>query len=251
MELMNCRATCADLEEKLRESTRLIKDSTALVADNKQSINMLQEVVNKEQEKCNMLQEHISQSDATYSCAISSMQALRRENQEVVESLASLRRQMEEAQERPETSMQEERRRLRMEHDKFIEELLLAFNNTETDKVKVLKLKLSKEKEKRRRVEKRKKEISKEKEELKALVLRQGEIEGDSIALAAEACGGDSNGQNYELTDAESSSSASEFSSGEAEVNDPTQSLRGSSQHSDSGESSDEEPLFEDAKEYL
>lgn len=61
---------------------------------------------------------------------------------------------MEEAQERPETSMQEECRRLRMEHDKFIEELLLAFNNTETDKVKVLKLKLSKEKEKRRRVEK-------------------------------------------------------------------------------------------------
>lgn len=68
---------------------------------------------------------------------------------------------MEEAQERPETSVQEERRRLRMEHDKFIDELLLAFNNTETDKVKVLKLKLSKEKEKRRRVEKRKKEISK------------------------------------------------------------------------------------------
>lgn len=33
---------------------------------------------------------------------------------------------------------------------------------------------------------------------------------GDSIAPAAEACGGDSNGQNYELTDAESSSSASE-----------------------------------------
>ena len=61
---------------------------------------------------------------------------------------------MEEAQERPETSMQEECRRLRMEHDKFIEELLLAFNNTETDKVKVLKLKLSKEKDKRRRVEK-------------------------------------------------------------------------------------------------
>ena len=29
--------------------------------------------------------QHISQSDATYSCAISSMQALRRENQEVVE----------------------------------------------------------------------------------------------------------------------------------------------------------------------
>ena len=42
------------------------------------------------------------------------------------------------------------------------------------------------------------------------MVLRQGEIEGDSIAPAAEACGGDSNGQNYELTDAESSSSASE-----------------------------------------
>ena len=29
--------------------------------------------------------QHISQSDATYSCAISSMQALTRENQEVVE----------------------------------------------------------------------------------------------------------------------------------------------------------------------
>ena len=62
--------------------------------------------------------------------------------------------------------MQEERRRLRMEHDKSIEDLLLAFNNTETDKVKVLKLKLSREKEKRRRVEKRKKEICKVKPEM-------------------------------------------------------------------------------------
>lgn len=53
-----------------------------------------------------------------------------------------------------------------MEHDKSIEDLLLAFNNTETDKVKVLKLKLSREKEKRRRVEKRKKEICKVKPEM-------------------------------------------------------------------------------------
>lgn len=42
------------------------------------------------------------------------------------------------------------------------------------------------------------------------MVLRQGEIEGDSSAPAGAACGADSKGQNYELTDAESSSSASE-----------------------------------------
>lgn len=42
------------------------------------------------------------------------------------------------------------------------------------------------------------------------MVPRQGEIEGGSSAPAAAACGGDSKGQNYELTDAESSSSASE-----------------------------------------
>ena len=42
------------------------------------------------------------------------------------------------------------------------------------------------------------------------MVQKQWEIKGDSSASAAAACEGDSKGQNYELPDAESSSSASE-----------------------------------------
>ena len=75
--------------------------------------------------------------------------------------LVSLRRQLEEIQQRHEEFRDQERRRLRMEHDKQMEDVYLAFNNAETDKVKALKLKLKREKGKRKRTEERNKEVCK------------------------------------------------------------------------------------------
>ena len=73
----------------------------------------------------------------------------------------SLRRQLEEVQQGHEQFRDQERRHLRMEHDRQMEEAYLAFNNAETDKVKLLKLKLKREKGKRKRMEQRNEEVSK------------------------------------------------------------------------------------------
>ena len=69
--------------------------------------------------------------------------------------LVSTRNQMLELQQSHNEFPVEERRRLRLESDRLMEEACRAFNSAESDRVKVLKSKLRKEKSRRKREQER------------------------------------------------------------------------------------------------
>lgn len=243
-ELLECRAKCTDLQQQKEELTCHLSGSAVLEAESQRLITMMQEMLAWKQEECNRLEEHIRQSDARYNDAISSMEALHREKQEFTELLVSLRRQLEEVQQGHEQFRDQERRRLRMEHDRQMDEVCLAFNNAETDKVKLLKLKLKREKSKRKRMEQRNKEVSKENKRLQALVT-QLTSEEVSNAPSAGMCSDHVDWQNRDIREEES---VSDSSSSDVEADNPAGSSS-SSRQSASDESSDEE--FFDALEFF
>ena len=82
-----------------------------------------------------------------------------------LQMLASVRIELEEIQRERHLFRIQESERLRVEHERLLgikmEEVYLAFNNAETDKVKGLKLKPTREKSKRKKAEEQKHRVFK------------------------------------------------------------------------------------------
>lgn len=212
------------LERENEQLKECVTERETEIAANLETIRKVQEMLSWKTEECEDWKEHIFQSDARYDEAISEMEGLKRENQEVWE----------------------ERQRLRVESDRLMEEARLAFISAESDRVKVLKSKLRKEKSKRKREQERNEKLFTENEQLKAMV---GHLksEEETNGAGAAACCGDADWQSFEFGEEEYCSSSNESSAGEA---DSAFRISYSCQPSDSGDSSDEEP-FKDAFEYL
>lgn len=139
------------LERENEQLKECVTERETEIAANLETIRKVQEMLSWKTAECEDWKEHIFQSDARYNEAISEMEGLKRENQEVWELLVSTRNQMSELQQRHEEFLVEERQRLRVESDRLMEEARLAFDSAESDRGKVLKSKLRKEKSKRKR----------------------------------------------------------------------------------------------------